>query len=163
MDGLAAAAGVSKPTLYHRFPNKEAIFINVIIDLLRSLDIYFSQIPKEKPPLAKLEQGLSYVFVEKFHVRKCVVGAAAKAEVTANLRSHPDYIVAFGRVKDWFIQTVEEAKAEGTVNPNFQSGLFAHVVFSVLRDDVDALFDSCPGNDPTAVLDNLTQMFSQHS
>ena len=70
MDGIAAAAGVSKPTLYNYFRDKETLFVALVQKLVQGRFQHFFTPPHQRPNFASKEgkvilRELAYKVVDK--------------------------------------------------------------------------------------------------
>jgi len=57
IDGIAAAAGISKGLLYHYFPTKKAYYVAVVREAAAQL-VAACDAPSDEPPLAQLHRGI---------------------------------------------------------------------------------------------------------
>ena len=88
MDDIAAHANISKPTLYARFPSKEAIAVRAVVVLQKEGLAFMHGLPAEMPPAERLRAILNRIFWRKYVVRSIAFGAQ-KAALTPQIRANP--------------------------------------------------------------------------
>jgi AcrR family transcriptional regulator len=130
MDALAARAGVTKPTLYAHFPNKEAIAVASIVRNIRRGQAGLAELDPSLSPLAKLEKYFRWALVGKFVERKIAFGGAPVAVIRTNL----EYRAAFQEMMEELSVILEAGKAQGEVAPELDTRTALQTFASVLRD-----------------------------
>jgi AcrR family transcriptional regulator len=130
MDALAARAGVTKPTLYAHFPNKEAIAVASIVRNIRRGQAGLAELDPSLSPLAKLEKYFRWALVGKFVERKIAFGGAPVAVI----RTNPEYRAAFQEMMEELSVILEAGKAQGEVAPELDTRTALQTFASVLRD-----------------------------
>ena len=154
MDALAARAGVTKPTLYAHFPNKEAIAVASIVSNIRRGQAGLAQLDPSLSPLAKLEKYFRWALVGKFVERKIAFGGAPVAVIRAN----PEYQTVFQEMMQSLSAIFEAGKACGEIAPDLDTRTALQVFASVLRDtEYDELIHS-GAVDSDALVETLTKI-----
>lgn len=130
MDELAAAAGVTKPTLYAYFPTKEEVTVQSIVRLVQ----------EGTARILGLDPGLSATerLYEIFHWalrRKFVEGNGSMSGLPVPLlRAHPDYQAAHQEMLAHLISIIREGQATGEFDPALLAELAVRPFISVVRD-----------------------------
>ena len=130
MDALAARAGVTKPTLYAHFPNKEAIAVGSILRRLRIALAYIRDQDPSVSPLTRLEAQFRWALISKFIQCSVPYGNAP----TAVFRNHPEYLDLFTELVDRQRTLIEEGQRVGEINPDLNARAVVQAFLSVLRD-----------------------------
>ncbi len=130
MDALAARAGVTKPTLYAHFPNKEAIAVASIVRNIHRGQAGLAQLDPSLSPLTKLEKYFRWALVGKFVERKIAFGGAPVAVIRAN----PEYQAVFQEMMQSLSAIFEAGKACGEIAPGLDTRTALQTFVSVLRD-----------------------------
>lgn len=130
MDALAARAGVTKPTLYAHFPNKEAIAVASVVRNIRRGQESLVQLDPTLSPLARLETYFRWALVGKFVERQIAFGGAPVAVI----RTNPEYRAAFQEMIDSLSAIFEAGQAAGEIAPTLDTRTALQTFVSVLRD-----------------------------
>ena len=130
MDALAARAGLTKPTLYAYFPNKEAIAVASVVRNIRRGQASLARLDPMLSPLARLETYFRWALMGKFVERQIAFGGAPVAVIRAN----PEYRAAFQEMMDSLSVIFEAGKACGEIAPSLDTRTALQAFVSVLRD-----------------------------
>lgn len=140
MDALAARAGVTKPTLYAHFPNKEAIAVASVVRNIQRGQESLAQLDPTLSPLARLETYFRWALRSKFIERRMVSFGGAPVAV---IRTNPAYQAAFRQMMDNLGEIVEAGKADGEIAVELDTRTALQAFVSVVRDpDYDDLLRS---------------------
>lgn len=140
MDALAARAGVTKPTLYAHFPNKEAIAVASVVRNIQRGQESLAQLDPTLSPLARLETYFRWALRSKFIERRMVSFGGAPVAV---IRTNPAYQAAFQQMMDNLGEIVEAGKACGEIAAELDTRTALQAFVSVVRDpDYDDLLRS---------------------
>lgn len=140
MDALAARAGVTKPTLYAHFPNKEAIAVASVVRNIQRGQESLAQLDPTLSPLARLETYFRWALRSKFIERRMVSFGGAPVAV---IRTNPAYQAAFRQMMDNLGEIVEAGKACGEIAVDLDTRTALQAFVSVVRDpDYDDLLRS---------------------
>ena len=133
MDDLAERAGISKPTLYKRFPSKETVAVRATLQIIEDglAEIYAH--PKEWTA----EQR--FIHIVDWTLRKCMMGkrvrfGSAKALLVPVIRANPEYRRLFDEMTSVIQKIVEAAQSEGVIDSRLNSRLVTQLMFSLVRD-----------------------------
>lgn len=130
MEALAARAGVTKPTLYAHFPNKEAIAVASIVRNIQRGCEGLQRLDPALTPLARLESYFRWALVGKFVERKIAFGGAPVAVIRAN----PEYQAAFQQMMTALRAIFDAGQAQGEIRPELEARTALQAFVSVLRD-----------------------------
>jgi AcrR family transcriptional regulator len=130
MDGLAEAVGISKPTLYQHFKNKEDLIAQSVIKTAREMqDFILAQ--QSGTPLQKLEALLRFM-IESMQNPDAFPMALVTSEVMKVLAQHPDLRMPMQVVQGTLYSWVEEGKATGEIHPDLPSVVVVGALFSLM-------------------------------
>ncbi len=157
MDDIAARAHISKPTLYARFPNKEAIVVRTVVTLQKEGLAFMDSLPAEMPPTERLRAILYRIFTRKLVTRNGTFGAQ-RAALVPKIRTHPEYKEHAGKIVAVLVAIIEEGQRDGSFLPGRNARLIAQTMFSFVRDtEIDELIASGQVTAETAV-ETLTEI-----
>ena len=135
MDDLAHQVGIAKATLYQHFPSKEDVLIGVVVALMKEGESELSNAADEGlPALIRLERGLSRCLLARMKHSDWRVGTQPVL-----LKSHPLYQQQYSHLSDRIMALLEEACAQGDVNPALVLSVVAHTIICLFRLDFDML------------------------
>jgi AcrR family transcriptional regulator len=117
VEGVAAAAGVGKPAIYRRFPDKRALVLAVIQDALEPMEV-----PDQGDTRAELRAAMVGIPLEPEPYLALIGGLAAE------YTRHPELLEAFReRIllprRAIVREIVERGKARGDIRPDVDSDL----------------------------------------
>jgi AcrR family transcriptional regulator len=130
MDALAARAGMTKPTLYAHFENKEAIAVASVVRNIRRGRENLAQFPATFSPLTRLEKYYRWALVAKFVERHIAFGGAPVAVIRTNL----EYRTAFQEMISDLMAIFEEGKRCGEISIELDTRTAIQAFVSVIRD-----------------------------
>ena len=130
MDNLADAVGISKPTLYQHFKNKEDLIVHVLIDGIEEVEEYLLSATEESP-LERLKVALRLILVNRYGVHGVLNDFEAEL-VTSTLHAHPDVLVVKKRVMTEAERLIEEGKVCGEIIPTIPTPLISVLLFKLL-------------------------------
>ncbi len=134
---LTEAMGVTPPTLYAAFGSKEALYRD-------ALARYFAR-PGYSGPRVKRDRGTAYQAVERYlHLaavqfthpdrpKGCMVATGTLHCVAENQGAAEAAAAMRARSLDSFIDQLEQAKRDGDLNPDADSGALARFYAAVLQ------------------------------
>jgi AcrR family transcriptional regulator len=142
MDDIAARANISKPTLYARFPSKEAIVVRTIVALQQEGLAFMRTLPADLTPAERLRTILHYLFTRKLVIKRGTFGAQRVALIP-QIRSHPEYQKHAAEIITMLVAIITEGQQEGSFLPELSARLAAQTMFSFMRDtEIDELIAS---------------------
>ena len=117
VDDICAQAGVSKGAFYHHFPSKQAIFLALLQDWLKTLDVAMESMRKPTVPetLVQMTGMLPLVFASAqdrlpMFLEFWLQASRDKAVWQATIAPYRHY-------QELFAQLIEAGVAEGSVKP----------------------------------------------
>ena len=136
MDDLAKRVGVAKATLYQHFPSKEDVLVGVIVRLMRMGESQlFSESGANLSPLTQLEHGLRACLNSRIQLWKGNVGMQNPSAIKTHARYVEQHDAMFERLKT----LIDQAKAQGEINPDIITPVIVHTVMWLFRIDYEAL------------------------
>ena len=155
MDQLAEHAGITKPTLYAYFPNKEALTVASIVDKMAQVQEWLDAQAQDESADVRLRNLLQHILATRFiDGERPLVGA-----LTRQILEHPDYIAAHGHILNTFMGIVRCGQASGVFRPNADPELYARTCISIFRDrEYDCLASRSPEAAETLVEQLTTYM-----
>jgi AcrR family transcriptional regulator len=130
MDSLAEAVGISKPTLYQHFKNKEDVIIHVLIDGIEEVEEYLLT-PSEELPLERLKVALRLILVNRYGTHGLLNDFEADV-ITSTLYKHPDVVQVKKRVLTEVERLIDEGKAIGEIISTIPTPLISVLLFKLL-------------------------------
>lgn len=152
MDQLAEHAGITKPTLYAYFPNKEALTVASIVDKMAQVQEWLDAQAQNEAADVRLHNLLRHILGTRFiDGERPLVGA-----LTRQILEHPDYIAAHGHILRTFMDIVRCGQTSGVFRMDADPELYARTCISIFRDrEYDCLASRSPEAARTLV-DQLT-------
>lgn len=139
MEDIADSANISKPTLYARFPNKEAIVIRAVVRMQKEGLAFIQSLSTEIPPTKRLRTILQRIFIRKFVERSTTFGAHRTA-LTPQIRANPEYQINNKEIVAALVAILEEGQQDGSFLPDCPPRIVAQTMFSFVRDsEIDEL------------------------
>lgn len=132
MDDLAAAARVSKATLYKHFPSKEELIVRVVLSVMGSVEAFVAGLDRSMPPLERYEAIVRRLLQTR--LRLGWAGGLTAASIIPSVLQHPEYRRRFLGLIDQLVGLIDEAKARGEVDPALSSRIIAQAPVSIVRD-----------------------------
>ena len=155
MDQLAEHAGITKPTLYAYFPNKEALTVASIVDKMAQVQEWLDAQAQDESADARLRNLLQHILTTRFiDGERPLVGA-----LTRQILEHPDYIAAHGHILNTFMGIVRCGQTSGVFRAAADPELYARTCISIFRDrEYDCLASRSPEAAETLVEQLTTYM-----
>lgn len=131
MDDLATRVGVSKPTLYSHFPNKEAIVVAMAIQVMDSL---FSVVDDhgalDRSPLDRLTDLLRTGVQTQLDHRVTAM-QLWMPEIIHMLKGHSQSHDRICRIDELVITLVRQALAQGEINPQLHETSIVRIFYAL--------------------------------
>ena len=132
MDGLADRVGISRQTLYHHFPSKDAIALRAVIVLFEQGIESINSIDPRVPPGERLRLVVTQLLTSRF---KPTTAAFIRARITLMpIKSHPDYKDAFSRRAKVLETLVLAAQESGDIRSDISSKLVVQMLLGLVSD-----------------------------
>jgi AcrR family transcriptional regulator len=114
MDELADRAGISKRTLYHHFPSKEAIATLTVIGCIDTFRSMMSQIGAGLEPGRRLEAVIRWLIEQRLSAPAGPLAyLKAQPVLMSSIRANDEYQAAMSGYTDTLAQIIEEARRAG--------------------------------------------------
>lgn len=125
---VARAAGMGRSSLYHYYPDKQALLRDLVRDLLREEEAVFRRILRsDAPPLARIERLLR-VLVQYFDEW----AAAGRMLFDLRLRDVKRFGPFFRRIRAELARVVEEGRRAGEVADHLDPELAASILIGAV-------------------------------
>src|SRR5262249_23920922 len=130
MDQLAEAVGISKPTLYQHFKNKEDLIAKVMVNGIGEVEDYLLSTTEESP-LERLKIALRVIVWSRYAAGGQLADFEAEV-VMSSFHGHPDVVAAKKRVMAEACRVIEEGKARGEIIPTIPTQLIGCYIFRLI-------------------------------
>lgn len=159
MDALAEAVGISKPTLYQHFKNKEDMVAQAVIHATRHLE-EFMLAQAQESPLDRLEATMRDMIATQYDPEGFSPSLVMN-QVMQVLIEHPELLPIRGRVEGLLHHWIAEGKQKGEIDPHMSSEVIINAVFTLTS------FADSPDRPPLSpaarqeIIENIIQFFRQ--
>jgi len=134
MDDVANCVGISKATLYQHFPSKEELAVRTIVRRIHSTIALMREQNDGLPAIERLE-GVVWRILENRYAKHRLADVNPAGMMPPNLlKEHPLYQEAQQHLETLMSALVDEAKAQGDIQPHFPTPIIVQMFFSYLRD-----------------------------
>jgi len=116
VDEVAATVGIAKASLYKHFPSKEDLAATAMADLMAQAQAFLAAVPTEQPALDKLRATVEWTMRRKLSGNMPTL-PSQNSTLRATLMAHKDYLDGLMGVSDTLGGWIEEAQAQGALNP----------------------------------------------
>jgi AcrR family transcriptional regulator len=131
MDELAVEAGISKPTLYQYFDNKEALAAQAIGRMFEKMQALIPE-PSGQSPLAQLENFLRVML--KARSEKRYLMAPGDMELLRSMHQNNEVVFAhLQSAKNKLEKLVQQGQTVGEIDPDLPAWVIVNTLFSLQR------------------------------
>jgi TetR/AcrR family transcriptional regulator of autoinduction and epiphytic fitness len=116
VDEVAAQVGIAKASLYKHFPSKEDLAAAAMVRVMRKAQAYLQALPAEATPLEQLRAVVRWTMELKLAGGMPSL-PSQNSSLRATLIANPDYMNGLIEVSDQLGAWIEEAQAQGRINP----------------------------------------------
>jgi AcrR family transcriptional regulator len=134
MDDIAARAGVSKPTLYQHFASKDELLVRVGMRHMARSQAAF----EARDPAVPAVEHIVRVLTEGL-IRRAGLWAARVVIPGPLAEANPAYLAQRARVQAALARLVDEAKAEGDIDPRYPTPVVVRMLSRLFRGDYEDL------------------------
>ncbi len=133
MDDLAGRVGVSKATLYHHFPSKEELVVNVVHQSMCQGEEELRSAYLGRPAIDRLEHLLRHGIARRAPFW------TARVTLPPQVKRHPLFQAQLEKMLVAWSALVDQAKAEGDIVGHIPTAVIVRTITSVFRDDYELL------------------------
>ena len=158
MDDVAAAVGISKPSLYKHFKSKDELVGEAMIRLVDGALAYLAQMPAERPPLERLRALLDWALRIRLNGGLPLMPSTS-AQVREMLIRNVRYVTRVLKLNGQLEQVVRDAKARGELREDLPDAV---ILFSYYARTCDPTVDYLrlyARMDDETILDHLIGVF----
>lgn len=160
MDDVAARVGVTKPTIYNYFNNREELIVAAVIQRMdRAIDLIVSE-AGEASPLKRLS-----LLLRTFIQRQIDEGAMALRPWTPDIFQlicqHPDAVARLREIDNSIVALVHAAIASGEIDPHLDPPTVVRTFYAMVGSLHFASFGVGGTPNPAAVADTLAAIFAR--
>ncbi len=137
MDDVAAAVGISKPSLYKHFKSKDALVGETMIRLVEGALDYLEKLPADRPPLERLRALLEWALRIRLDGGLPLMPSTS-AQVRDMLVRNVRYVTRVLKLNGQLEQVVREAKARGQLRNDLPDAV---ILFSYYARTCDPTVD----------------------
>lgn len=135
VDEVAAQVGIAKASLYKHFPSKEDLAAAAMVRVMRRAQNYLAQLPQSHPPLDKLRAVVRWTMELKLAGEMPSL-PSQNSSLRATLIANADYMNGLIEVSDQLGGWIEEAQAQGLLNPQLPAIAVLYTLFARACDPV---------------------------
>ena len=130
MDDLASQVGISKPTLYQHFKNKDDLVAQVLI---RSLDMFeeYVQRPSDLRPIERIEEAFRVLLYERYKPDGILANLGSEV-IGTTMSANPQVAARKAQVMRHLEVLVDAAKERGEIVSDIPSRLITCTVYGFL-------------------------------
>ena len=116
MDDVANAVGIAKASLYKHFTSKEELACAAMVAAMRKAQDFIQSLPAEQAPIDKLKAVTRWTMTLKLQGLMPSL-PSQNSSLRATLMANKDYMDGLMEVSDALGGWIEEAQAQGRINP----------------------------------------------
>jgi TetR/AcrR family transcriptional regulator of autoinduction and epiphytic fitness len=135
VDEVAAQVGIAKASLYKHFPSKEDLAAAAMVRVMRRAQSYLAQLPQSHPPLDKLRAVVRWTMELKLAGEMPSL-PSQNSSLRATLIANADYMNGLIEVSDQLGGWIEEAQAQGLLNPQLPAIAVLYTLYARACDPV---------------------------
>ena len=135
VDEVAAQVGIAKASLYKHFPSKEDLAAAAMVRVMRKAQAYLQALPAEATPLEQLRAVVRWTMELKLAGGMPSL-PSQNSSLRATLIANPDYMNGLIEVSDQLGAWIEEAQAQGRINPALPAIAVLYTVYARACDPV---------------------------
>lgn len=135
VDEVAAQVGIAKASLYKHFPSKEDLAAAAMVRVMRKAQAYLQALPAEARPLDQLRAVVRWTMELKLAGGMPSL-PSQNSSLRATLIANADYMNGLIEVSDQLGAWIEEAQAQGHINPALPAIAVLYTVYARACDPV---------------------------
>lgn len=159
LDDLADAVGISKPTLYQHFKNKDDLVAHVMMRGLQELHSFADGLA-QRSPLAQLQDILRMMLEKRYERDSMLQGVNREVFIGIN-HAHQGFIDLRESANQRIYALVQEAQAQGEIDAELSPELISGLLFVLM-----GLPEHSQANDPEGIpepyiMEQVIQLFTR--
>ena len=135
VDEVAAEVGIAKASLYKHFPSKEELACAAMVTAMQRAQAFIQELPEEPSPLDKLKSVTRWTMGLKIQGQMPSL-PAQNSSLRATLMASKDYMDGLMEVSDVLGGWIEQAQAQGQINPALPAVAVLYTLFARACDPV---------------------------
>jgi TetR/AcrR family transcriptional regulator, regulator of autoinduction and epiphytic fitness len=135
VDEVAAEVGIAKASLYKHFPSKEELACAAMVTAMQRAQAFIQELPDEPSPLDKLKSVTRWTMGLKIQGQMPSL-PAQNSSLRATLMASKDYMDGLMEVSDVLGGWIEQAQAQGQINPALPAVAVLYTLFARACDPV---------------------------
>ena len=160
MDELAAQVGISKPTLYSYFANKDELVVATTVREMEHLLALIEANSDGRTPLQRLTHLMRAII--HFHLdRTALAVRQLSPELIHLLQEHEESLACIRRIDSAIMALVQAAIAAGEIDPQLDPATVAPAFYALTTAPKLAQISKGLAPNPTAVVDTLVAIFER--
>ncbi len=135
VDEVAAEVGIAKASLYKHFPSKEELACAAMVTAMRRAQEFIAQLPADQKPLDQLKAVTRWTMTLKLQGQMPSL-PSQNSSLRATLMASKDYMDGLMEVSDTLGGWIEQAQAQGAINPALPAVAVLYTLFARACDPV---------------------------
>jgi len=135
VDEVAAGVGIAKASLYKHFPSKEDLAAAAMVHVLRRAQDYLEALPVDAPPRDNLRAVVRWTMELKLAGEMPSL-PSQNSSLRATLIANKDYMNGLIDISDRLGAWIEEAQAQGSINPQLPAIAILYTLYARACDPV---------------------------
>lgn len=135
VDEVAANVGIAKASLYKHFPSKEELAAAAMVHVMRRAQVFLKELPANAPALDQLRAVVRWTMQLKLQGEMPSL-PSQNSTLRATLMANREYMDGLMEVSDRLGGWIEEAQAQGTIQPQLPAIAVLYTLFARACDPV---------------------------
>jgi len=135
VDEVAAEVGIAKASLYKHFASKEDLACAAMVTAMQKAQVFIAELNSDQAPLDKLKAVTRWTMTLKLQGQMPSL-PSQNSTLRATLMASKDYMDGLMEVSDVLGGWIEEAQAQGRINPALPAVAVLYTLFARACDPV---------------------------
>jgi AcrR family transcriptional regulator len=135
VDEVAAEVGIAKASLYKHFSSKEDLACAAMVTAMQRAQVFIQELPEDATPLDKLKRVTRWTMGLKIQGLMPSL-PSQNSSLRATLMASKDYMDGLMEVSDVLGGWIEQAQAQGQINPALPAVAVLYTLFARACDPV---------------------------
>jgi TetR/AcrR family transcriptional regulator, regulator of autoinduction and epiphytic fitness len=135
VDEVAAEVGIAKASLYKHFASKEDLACAAMVTAMQRAQVFIQELPEDATPLDKLKRVTRWTMGLKIQGLMPSL-PSQNSSLRATLMASRDYMDGLMEVSDVLGGWIEQAQAQGQINPSLPAVAVLYTLFARACDPV---------------------------